>query len=139
MPAVKLSESAASFSIAQIIARDLSVREAQVAATIALIEEGATIPFIARYRKERTGGLDDTQLRQLAERYTYLTELQARRETILSSIGEQQKLTRPLERRSGMLKPRLSWKTCTDHTSRDVERGRQLHVNRGSSLWPKHS
>tara|TARA_R100001086_G_scaffold77998_3_gene37783 strand:- start:204 stop:2513 length:2310 start_codon:yes stop_codon:yes gene_type:complete len=98
MPAVKLSESAASFSIAQIIAHDLSVREAQVAATIGLIEEGATIPFIARYRKERTGGLDDTQLRQLAERYTYLTELQARRETILSSIGEQQKLTRPLER-----------------------------------------
>ncbi len=98
MPAVKLPDLPVSFPLAQIIARDLGVREAQVEATIALIEEGATIPFIARYRKERTGGLDDTQLRKLAERFAYLTELQARRETILASVSEQGKLTPPLER-----------------------------------------
>ncbi|MEH6743018.1 Tex family protein [Hyphomonas sp.] len=98
MPAVKLPDLPVSFPLAQIIARDLGVRAAQVEATIALIEEGATIPFIARYRKERTGGLDDTQLRKLAERFAYLTELQARRETILASVSEQGKLTPPLER-----------------------------------------
>ena len=98
MPAVKLPDLPVSFPLAQIIARDLGVRAAQVEATIALIEEGATIPFIARYRKERTGGLDDTQLRTLAERFAYLTELQARRETILASVSEQGKLTPPLER-----------------------------------------
>ena len=98
MPAVKLPDVPVSFPLAQIIARDLGVRAAQVEATIALIEEGATIPFIARYRKERTGGLDDTQLRTLAERFAYLTELQARRETILASVSEQGKLTPPLER-----------------------------------------
>ncbi|WP_291075273.1 Tex family protein [Hyphomonas sp.] len=98
MPAVKLSDTPAVFPLAQIIARDLGVRPAQVEATIALIEEGATIPFIARYRKERTGGLDDTQLRKLAERHAYLTELQLRRETVLASISEQGKLTPALER-----------------------------------------
>ena len=98
MPAAKQSVSFVTFPLAQIIARDLGVREAQVESTITLIEEGATIPFIARYRKERTGGLDDTQLRKLAERYEYLTELQARRETILTSISDQGKLTPALER-----------------------------------------
>jgi protein Tex len=79
--------------IARIIARELGVREEQVQAAIELIGEGATVPFIARYRKERTGGLDDTQLRTLAERLTYLTDLNARRETILKSIRDQGKLT----------------------------------------------
>lgn len=63
-----------------------------------LLEEGATVPFIARYRKERTGGLDDTQLRNLAERLDYLTDLAKRRETVLSAIREQGKLTPALER-----------------------------------------
>jgi len=85
-------------SIARIIARELGVAEAQVLATIALIEEGASVPFIARYRKERTGGLDDTQLRTLAERLTYLTILAERREVVLKSIREQGKLTPDLER-----------------------------------------
>jgi protein Tex len=84
-------------SIARIIARELGVAEAQVLATIALIEEGASVPFIARYRKERTGGLDDTQLRTLAERLTYLTILAERREVVLKSIREQGKLTPDLE------------------------------------------
>jgi protein Tex len=85
-------------ALVRIIARELGVAEAQVASTIALIEEGATIPFIARYRKERTGGLDDTQLRTLDERLAYLTDLFGRRETVLASIREQGKLTPDLER-----------------------------------------
>src|SRR5688572_5217882 len=85
-------------SIARIIARELGVAEAQVLATIALIEEGASVPFIARYRKEKTGGLDDTQLRTLAERFEYLTILADRRAVVLRSIGEQGKLTPELER-----------------------------------------
>jgi uncharacterized protein len=84
-------------SIAQRLATELSVREAQVAATIELIDGGATVPFIARYRKEVTGGLDDTQLRTLDERLRYLRELDERREAILKSIAEQGKLIPELE------------------------------------------
>ncbi len=84
--------------IARIIAKELGVGEGQVAATIQLIEEGASIPFIARYRKERTGGLDDTQLRMLAERLDYLTALIDRKEVVLRSIREQSKLTPELEK-----------------------------------------
>lgn len=83
--------------IASIIASDISATPQQVAAAITLLDEGATVPFVARYRKEATGGLDDTQLRLLAERLTYLRELEARREAILSSIREQGKLTDELE------------------------------------------
>ncbi|MEP7210793.1 MAG: Tex family protein [Alphaproteobacteria bacterium] len=85
-------------TIARIIARELRVAETQVTAAIALIAEGASVPFIARYRKERTGGLDDTQLRNLAERLDYLTVMFERREVILKSIREQGKLTADLER-----------------------------------------
>ena len=79
------------------IAQELGVRSAQVLSAVKLLDEGATVPFIARYRKEVTGGLDDTQLRQLEERLGYLRELEARREVILSSIREQEKLTPELE------------------------------------------
>ncbi len=89
--------SAAPVSIARLIARELNVEEKQVTAAIELIGEGATVPFIARYRKERTGGLDDTQLRHLALRLTYLTDLNARRDTVLKAIREQGKLTPALE------------------------------------------
>ena len=75
------------------IAEELLVRAQQVRATIALLDEGATVPFIARYRKEITEGLDDTQLRNLAERLGYLRELDARRLTILEAIEAQGKLT----------------------------------------------
>jgi uncharacterized protein len=84
-------------AIARIIAKELGVGEGQVAAAIQLIEEGASVPFIARYRKEKTGGLDDTQLRTLAERLEYLTILADRREVVLRSIREQGKLTPELE------------------------------------------
>ena len=78
--------------IAHKIASELNVREQQVLATIGLIDEGATIPFIARYRKEVTGALDDSQLRKLEERLNYLKELEDRKKTILKSIHEQGKL-----------------------------------------------
>ncbi|WP_353315950.1 Tex family protein [Candidatus Albibeggiatoa sp. nov. NOAA] len=80
-------------TIAQRIAEELAVNERQVLAAVALLDEGATVPFIARYRKEVTGGLDDTQLRALEERLRYLRELEERRATILASIEEQGKLT----------------------------------------------
>ncbi len=86
-----------STSISQRIADELSVRESQVAAAVKLLDEGSTVPFIARYRKEATGGLDDTQLRTLEERLSYLRELEDRREAILSSVREQDKLTPELE------------------------------------------
>ena len=74
------------------IAAELGVREAQVASAVALLDAGATVPFIARYRKEATGGLDDTQLRTLEERLRYLRELEERRGAILESIRSQGKL-----------------------------------------------
>ncbi|MGR9072288.1 MAG: Tex family protein [Gammaproteobacteria bacterium] len=80
------------------ISEELSVAPRQVAAAVGLLDEGATVPFIARYRKEVTGGLDDAQLRMLAERLTYLRELNDRRETILESIRSQGKLTAELEK-----------------------------------------
>jgi len=80
-------------SIEQRLAQELSAKPAQVAAAIALMDEGATVPFIARYRKEVTGGLDDAQLRLLEERLSYLRELEDRRKTIVASIEEQGKMT----------------------------------------------
>ncbi|MDO4998315.1 MAG: Tex family protein [Neisseria sp.] len=84
-------------NITQIIADELSVGVAQIEAAVALLDEGATVPFIARYRKEITGGLDDTQLRTLAERLQYLRELAERKITVLNSIAEQGKLTPELQ------------------------------------------
>jgi protein Tex len=84
-------------SIDRQIAQELGVREQQVTATVALLDEGATVPFIARYRKEVTGALDDTQLRNLEERLRYLRELEERRTVILNSIREQGKLDDALE------------------------------------------
>jgi uncharacterized protein len=84
-------------SIEQRLALELSAHAHQVTAAVALLDEGATVPFIARYRKEVTGGLDDTQLRLLEERLRYLRELEDRRASILSSIEEQGKLTAELQ------------------------------------------
>lgn len=79
--------------ISQLIAQELNVRDSQIFAAIQLLDDGNTIPFIARYRKEATGGLDDTQLRHFETRLIYLRELEDRRQTILKSIEEQGKLT----------------------------------------------
>ncbi len=84
-------------AICQLIAQELNVRPEQVNAAVTLIDDGNTVPFIARYRKEVTGGLDDTQLRTLDSRLSYLRELSDRRQTIIKSIQEQGKLTSELE------------------------------------------
>jgi uncharacterized protein len=80
-------------SIEQRLAQELSAKPVQVAAAVALLDEGATVPFIARYRKEATGGLDDIQLRLLEERLRYLRELEERRAAVIASITEQNKMT----------------------------------------------
>ncbi|MBF0804989.1 MULTISPECIES: Tex family protein [unclassified Neisseria] len=80
-------------NITQTLAAELSATAAQITAAVALLDEGATVPFIARYRKEATGGLDDTRLRTLEERLTYLRELEERKQTVLKSIAEQGKLS----------------------------------------------
>ncbi|HET8765186.1 MAG TPA: Tex family protein [Rhodanobacter sp.] len=84
-------------SIEQRIAQDIAAKPEQVRAAVELLDGGATVPFIARYRKEVTGGLDDTQLRLLEERLRYLRELEERRAAILASIEEQGKLSEPLK------------------------------------------
>ncbi|WP_027468015.1 Tex family protein [Deefgea rivuli] len=84
-------------SIFQRLAIELACREPQVVAAVALLDEGATVPFISRYRKEATGGLDDTQMRLLEERLRYLRELEDRRSAIIDTIREQGKLTSELE------------------------------------------
>lgn len=85
-------------SIPSRIAEELSVKESQVVAAVGLLDEGATVPFVARYRKEVTGGLDDTQLRNLEERLRYMRELDDRRASILKSIDEQGKLSDELKK-----------------------------------------
>jgi uncharacterized protein len=84
--------------IEQKIAKELNVHDRQVAAAVALLDEGATVPFISRYRKEVTGGLDDTQLRNLEDRLRYLRDMDDRRSSILASIEEQGKLTDALKK-----------------------------------------
>ncbi|CAH2575016.1 putative protein HI_0568 [Planktothrix rubescens] len=80
-------------NISQILAQELSLKPFQVENALQLFSEGATIPFVARYRKEITGSLDEIQLRDLSERYTYLTELEDRKKSILEAIASQEKLT----------------------------------------------
>jgi uncharacterized protein len=89
------------------IARDLTIRSAQVAHTVGLLQDDATVPFIARYRKEATGNLDEEVIRQIAERHKYYQDLEQRRATILSTIAEQGKLTDEL---------RQQIDTCFDRT-----------------------
>ena len=84
--------------IAKVIAQELGIRAGQVEATVKLIDEGCTIPFIARYRKEVTGSLNDEVLRDLYERLNYLRNLEERKETVIASIEEQGKLTDELKK-----------------------------------------
>ncbi len=86
-------------NINSVIAKELNLREEQILATIGLFKEGATVPFIARYRKEKTGGLDEEQIRDIEDRMQYLELLEARKETVLASIEEQGKLTDELKGR----------------------------------------
>ncbi len=103
--------------INQRIATELGVAPAQVVAAVELLGEGATVPFIARYRKEKTGGLDDTQLRKLEERLSYLRELEDRRTSVLKSDrGAGQADARSRAAPSTARRPRSSSKTSTHPT-----------------------
>ena len=84
---------------ATIIATSLSLSQQAVAATLSLLDEGCTIPFISRYRKERTGGLNEVQIAAISEQYERLQEIRKRKDTILKTIDEQQKLTPELRQR----------------------------------------
>ena len=84
-------------NISQLLADELDLKPFQVSNALELFAEGSTVPFIARYRKERTGEMDETQLRDLFDRYTYLTELEERKKAILEAIAQQEKLTPELE------------------------------------------
>ncbi len=86
-------------NIILIISRNLGIKENQVSNTIALLDEGATVPFISRYRKERTGSLDEVQVLNIKEQHEKYTELEKRKETILKTIGEQEQLTPELKNR----------------------------------------
>ncbi len=85
-------------NIPQLLSTELNLKPFQVQNALSLFAEGATIPFVARYRKERTGEMNEVQLRDLADRYNYLTELESRKEVILKAISEQGKLTDELEK-----------------------------------------
>ena len=85
------------FDILQILVEETALQKNQITQTVGLLEEGATVPFIARYRKETTGELDEVQIRQLQERLAYFKELEERQQTVLKSIEEQGKLTTELQ------------------------------------------
>ena len=103
------------------IAQTLNLPERNVDATLTLLKEGCTIPFIARYRKERTGNLDELQITHIAEMNVRLIEIDKRKDTILRTIGEQGKLTNELENKmenGGIIR---CWKTCICHLSPNEE------------------
>ena len=123
--------------INQRIAAELGVGVAQVVAAVELLGEGSTVPFIARYRKEKTGGLDDTQLRKLEERLGYLRELEDRRATVLKSIEEQGKLTPELSQVDQRAQPpRSSWKTSMRRSSPSAAPRRRSRARPASSRSP---
>lgn len=122
-------------SLCRIIAGELQARAEQVEAAVRLLDEGNTVPFIARYRKEVTGGLDDTQLRNLETRLGYLRELEDRRQAILKSIAEQGKLTDALEKAINTTLSKTELEDLTCRTSRSaVHAGRSLSKP-GSNRW----
>ncbi len=118
------------------IATELGVREGQVSAAVGLLDGGATVPFIARYRKEVTGTLDDAQLRTLEERLRYLRELEERRAAVLESVRSQGKLTPRSRRRSPAPTPRPGWRTSTCRSSRSGGPRRSSPGRPGWSRWP---
>jgi hypothetical protein len=119
------------------IAEELGVREQQVAAAISLLDGGATVPFVARYRKESTGALDDAQLRTLEERLRYLRELNERRAVILDSISQQGKLDAALEQSIEAADTRRGSKIFICPIGRSGGRKRKSRVKRVSNHWQR--
>ena len=123
--------------IPAVIARELKVRPKQVEAAIGLLDDGNTVPFIARYRKEATGSLEDEQLRSLEERLTYLRNIVKRQEDIIGKIEEQGKLTSELRSAIEKAVNCRIWMTCTSPTSRKSAPAPKLPASTGSNLWPR--
>ena len=126
-------------NIAKQIAEELKIKVWQVEAVMELIDEGCTIPFIARYRKEKHGSLNDEQLRNLDERLTYLRNLEERKETVLASIEEQGKLTEELKQQilaaqTQVLLEDLSVSSETTHTCYDCKRKRVGRTGKSDSF-----
>ncbi|NWF74351.1 MAG: RNA-binding transcriptional accessory protein, partial [Nitrospirae bacterium] len=120
--------------IDSLIAKELGVRPDQVKAAVALLDEGSTVPFIARYRKEATGNLDDTHLRTLEERLLYLRELELRRAAILASIDEQGKMTDALR---GMIEAAATKQLLEDlYLPYKPKRRTRAQIARGAGLEP---
>lgn len=120
-------------SIQTTIARELNLTAAQVAAVIDLVDQGNTIPFIARYRKEATGGIDDATLRDLDERLAYLRNLEARKDEVLRAIEEQGKLTADLRAKIDEAKVMHASKTCTSLIGRSAPPAPRRRATPGSS------
>ena len=117
------------------IAQTLNLPLRGLCAVMELLDDGGTVPFIARYRKEATGNLDEVQIRSIEEKLAYFRELEERRETILTSIGEQGKLTEELKARIEACSTGMSSKTCTCPTSRSAARRPPSRVKRDWSRW----
>ena len=112
-------------NISKVISKELEVKNEQVEAAIKLLDEGCTVPFISRYRKEVTGGLNDEQLRTLNERLLYLRELEERKKTVLESIKEQGKLTKELKKQIDEFRRRnfqLQNETDSDRLFDEIDR-----------------
>ena len=121
--------------INQKLTEELEVKRWQVDAAVKLIDEGNTIPFISRYRKEATGSLNDEQLRKLHERLVYLRNLEEKKEQVLSSIEEQGKLTEELKSRSWKQGHLSWWKICIVRIVRREEHGQRSQKKKAWSLW----
>ena len=121
--------------IIQVITQELKVEKWQVEAAVKLIDEGNTIPFISRYRKEATGSLNDEQLRALFERLTYLRNLEDKKNQVLKSIEDQGKLTEELKKQILDAQTLVVVETYTDHIARNVVPVRQLPKRKGWNHW----
>src|SRR5438128_8583015 len=119
------------------IAEELGVREQQVSAAISLLDGGATVPFVARYRKEATGALDDAQLRALEERLRYLRELDERRAAILDSISQQGKLDAALKQAITRWTARRGLRISICPIGRSGGRRLKSRAKRASSRWQR--
>ena len=122
-------------NIIEKLSEEFHIKKSQVEATVNLIDEGNTIPFIARYRKEMTGALSDVVLRDLDERLTYLRNLDERKEEVIRLIDEQGKLTEELEAEIRRRRFCRGWKTCTSPSNRRRRPGRPRPKKRGWSRW----
>lgn len=120
----------------QMISGLLGIPERQISSTLHLLDEGATIPFISRYRKEATGGLDEVQIENIKEQHDKLCDIAKRKETILSTINEQGKLTPELEKRINATWNLRNWRTSTSPTNPNGRPVPKRPARKDWNRWP---